>query len=132
MRRHLLHILAPAVMAGAVAGEEAAPRLALPSGLEARFHERLRDVAAAGEVVRFRFVASAFSDSMPFETVMADLEYLCTEFVVPRVRSGGAVPDRVIISLADKPAEFGVFDPETDQVFEAYRIEDGACIWEMF
>jgi hypothetical protein len=38
----------------------------------------------------------------------------------------------VIVSLADRESEFGIYDEAVTQVFEAYRVEGGRCIWEMF
>ena len=39
-------------------------------------------------------------------------------------------PARVIVSMSDRPTEFGAAVPEATQFFEAYRIEKGVCIWE--
>ena len=62
----------------------------------------------------------------------ADLEWLCTEYALPRIADIGPRPGRVVISLADRPSTFGVHDPDVVQVFEAFRPEDGTCNWEMF
>ena len=107
-------------------------RLVLPSGLEAGLHEMLWDRPGQGLTYRFRFVAPGFSGEEDFEKIMADLEYLCTTYAVPRLSNIGPQPSQIVISLADRPSEFGVIDPSVRQVFEAYRVEDGACIWEMF
>ncbi len=104
----------------------------LPSGLDAELQEMIWDQPGQGLVYRFRFVAPRFKADADMDRTMADLAYLCTEFALPKVAKTGPSPNQIIISLADKPSEFGQFDPNVTQVFEAYRIENGACIWEMF
>jgi hypothetical protein len=116
---------------GAVAQGDA---LRLPSGLQARLHETLRDRrAGTGLIYRFRFVAAGFeADDAGFDAVTADLEWLCTEYALPRIADMGPQPARVVISLADRPSGFGQDDTDAVQVFEAFRPEDGTCRWEMF
>lgn len=101
-------------------------RMDLPSGLEAHLQEVLRHDG----VWRFRFVAPGFTRDAGLETIAADLEHLCNAHALPN--APGAAGARIIVSLADRPSEFGVLDPETTQVFEAYRVENGTCIWEAF
>ena len=61
---------------------------------------------------------------------MADLEHLCNAYALPKIADNtGPKPNQIIISLADKPSKFGQFDADVTQVFEAYRVESGACIW---
>jgi len=125
--------LAAAVAApaqGAAQGEAKEERLVLPSGLAARLQEVIWQ---AGDVARFRYVAPGFGGEAPLAEVSADLAHLCEAHAAPRVRAergGGDV--RVVVSLADRASEFGVYDPQVRQVFEAYRLENGACIWEAF
>lgn len=110
-----------------------AARLTLPSGLEATFHEMLWDRPGDGLVYRFRFVAPAFrSAGADVERVGADLAFLCQSYAVPRLAKPGPQPSRIIVSLADRAAEFGALSAEVDQVFEVFSIRDETCIWEMF
>ena len=103
-------------------------RLILPSGLEAELLEVLQE----GDLRRFRFVAPAFTRAMTLEAISVDLEHLCEKIALPALAEP-ATPDlRIIMSLADIPSEFGVPDPDVAQVFEAYRVQDGLCIWEVF
>ncbi len=104
----------------------------LPSGLEAELQEMIWDQPGQGLVYRFRFVAPAFERADDMDIVMADLEYLCTNFALPKLANTGPMPNQVVVSLADKPSEFGQFDPTVTQVFEAYSVKSGTCIWEMF
>ena len=106
--------------------------LAVPSGQPVEFVEMLWDRPGGGLVYRFRFLAPHISAGMGFEQSAADMEYLCREYALPRVANTGPVPRQIIISLADRPVEFGVTDTEAVQFFEAYRVENGGCIWEMF
>ena len=105
----------------------------LPSGLETRLQEMLWDRPGSGLVYRFRFVAEEFApEGADFDVLQEDLAFLCNEFALPKVSNVGPVPGQIIISLADRDSEFGVFDPEVSQVFEAYSVDDGACVWEVF
>lgn len=108
--------------------------LPVPSGQPVTFHDVIRDArGAAGLTYRFRFVAPGIAregGSIPFEAAAADMEHLCNAFVVDRLSAMGPKPARVIVSLSDRPTEFGAAAPEVTQYFEAYRIEEGVCIWE--
>lgn len=105
--------------------------IALPSGLEARLQEMLWDRPGNGLVYRFRFVAEEFTGDEPFEMQSVDLEYLCNEYALGHVAGIGPLPSRIVISLADRPTEFGQFDPDVAQVFESFSLEGERCIWEM-
>lgn len=126
-------VILPALVLGlaAAAQEEA---LRLPSGLEARFFEVLTDRPAGGGLIyRFRYVSEAFdADPEHLAALDDDLLWLCERHALPRISNIGPQPGQVVISLADRESAFGVYDPDVMQVFEAYRPEGGACIWEMF
>lgn len=108
-------------------------RLVLPSGLEVYVQEMRLDRTGVGAVQRFRFVAPEFAGvGEAFELVRADLEYLCNSYALARLPAEEPVPDQIVISLADRPSDFGVVDPSVIQVFEAYSVKDGTCIWESF
>jgi len=125
----VLALAGPAMAQQDKAKEE---RLVLPSGLEAGLQDVLSDRSGQGLTYRFRFVAPEFTGKEEFDSIMADLEYLCTAYAIPRLPNLGPKPRQVVISLADRPVEFGVMDAAVPQVFEAYRVEDDTCIWEMF
>ena len=115
----------------AAAQEEA---LRLPSGLEARFFEVLTDRPAGGGLIyRFRYVANGFAAGAErFDAIADDLVWLCEAHAISRIANIGPQPGQVIVSLADRESEFGVYDDAVAQVFEAYRVEGDRCIWEMF
>jgi len=130
-----LHIAALALWASAAAAQQdeaKEERLVLPSGLEAQLQEMLWNEPGIGLVYRFRFVAPDLTGQEDFETTMTDLEYLCNSYAVPRLSNIGPQPRQIVISIADQASEFGVINPDVTQVFEAYRLDQGGCIWEMF
>ncbi len=117
----------------AMAQEVEPLRVKLPSGLEAKLLEVLSGPSSAGLVYRFRFVAEGFVPSEDtVELVQLDLQYLCDAYALDRLPGIGPQPSQIVISLADRPTEFGVADPSARQVFEAFSPEGRACIWEMF
>lgn len=131
---HIAALAGLAAPALAMAEIEVTPEepLILPSGLEAELQEMIWDRPGGGLVYRFRFVAPGFTGVDDMSVVMADLEYLCNTFAVPRLANTGPQPGKIVVSLADQPSEFGIFDPDITQIFEAYSVKDGVCIWEMF
>lgn len=107
--------------------------LSLASGPAAHLQERLIEEGEDGLVHRFRFVSEGFDPSAQApETVMTDLQALCTHYAIPALSAADRRPDRIVISLADRAVEFGVMAAEARQVFEAFSIEDDVCIWEMY
>lgn len=115
-------------------GEDAA--IAVPSGQVVTLQEIIWNAPGPmGLVTRFRFLAPAIArdgGTVGFAAASADMAHLCQVFALDRVVQAGPAPAQVIISLADQLVPFGEAAPEATQYFEAYRIEDGACIWEAF
>lgn len=88
-----------------------------------------------GLTTRFRFVAPQIArdgGSVDFEMAAADMVALCQNFALARISEFGPAPGQIIISLSDRPVPFGESMPEATQFFEAFTIEDGQCIWEMY
>ncbi len=107
--------------------------IAVPSGQQVTFLEAIHDAPGPeGLTARFRFLAPGIAGELPFEAAVEDMQALCDHFALPRIPAIGPVPAQIVISLSDRPVEFGLPDPEATQFFEAYRIEDGTCIWEPF
>lgn len=105
----------------------------VPSGQEVQLLDVIRDEQGpAGLTYRFRFVAPAIAQTVDFETAAADMEHLCRTYALPRLSAIGPVPAQVIISLSDRALPFGAPAPDATQFFEAFRVEDGDCIWEAF
>lgn len=110
--------------------------LALPSGQIVTLIETIwNTMGPAGLVTRFRFLAPQINvetGTVPFEAASQDIAWACQNFALAKVVEFGPLPSQIIISLEDRPVPFGEADPEALQFFEAFRIENGACIWEVF
>lgn len=88
-----------------------------------------------GLTARFRFLAPAIArdtGTVDFDTASLDMQHLCQTYALARIANTGPQPSQVVISLSDRAVPFGEADPEATQFFEAYRVEDGTCIWEAF
>ncbi|PKP79808.1 MAG: hypothetical protein CVT80_14575 [Alphaproteobacteria bacterium HGW-Alphaproteobacteria-2] len=60
------------------------------------------------------------------------METLCSEVGLPILAAGGGEVERIVVSISERPVPFGTSDPATAQVFDMFRPEHGACIWEPF
>ncbi|WP_245848463.1 DUF6497 family protein [Actibacterium ureilyticum] len=88
-----------------------------------------------GLTVRFRFLAPQIERDlgrMTFIEAEADMAHLCEHYALPRMAGSGPAISQIIISLSDRILEFGEISPDATQFFEAYRPENGTCIWEGF
>lgn len=107
-----------------------------PSGQAISFLETVQSAPGPGGLtVRFRFIAPGIAKaggSVDAEAAQADMLWLCDSYAVPRLPQGGPVPAQIVISLSDRAVPFGETAPDATQFFEAYRVEDGHCVWEPF
>jgi len=130
MRRGILAMTV--LVAGGVSAAIDDP-IEVPSGQPVTFQEMIWDQPGQGLSYRYRFVAPEIGlAGRGFEDVAGDMEYLCNTYAVPRLAETGPVPNQIVISLSSAPSEFGVADPDITMFFEAYTVQDGTCIWEMF
>lgn len=116
-------------------GPLAAEPVAVPSGQDLSLHEVLLDDSSGDLLVRFRFVAPDIArdgGSVAFAEAAVDMAHLCDTWVTPYLSDFSLTPERVVISLADRPVPFGASDPDATQFFEAYRLESARCILEEF
>lgn len=120
--------------AQSVPGDGAA--VALPSGQVVTLAETIWNAPGpTGLVTRFRFLAPEINPetgSVDFPAAADDIAWLCQNYALERVTDFGPLPSQIIVSLEDRVVPFGESDPDATQFFEAYSIENGACIWEMF
>jgi len=125
-----------AVVVLALATPAAGQEITLPSGRIATFFDLITDrPGPAGRTYRFRFLDPQIAlggTETGIDDRGADMDHLCSEFVLPRLATIGPPPQQVIISISDKPVEFGAADPGASQYFEAYSVEGGVCSWEGF
>jgi hypothetical protein len=107
--------------------------VALPSGLEAALLEGFVELQPDGaRWGRFRYVMPALAEGADFDAVQQDFSALCEGQALPMLEATGETVALVVVSLMDKPMEFGQSDPGTVQYFESFAIRDGRCIWEEF
>lgn len=108
----------------------------LPSGQSVTLIETIMNTPGPnGMVARFRFLAPQINPengSVDLETASNDIAWLCQNYALARVAELGPMPSQIIVSLEDRAVPFGESDPEAVQFFEAFRIENGSCIWEVF
>ncbi|WP_284164280.1 DUF6497 family protein [Frigidibacter sp. SD6-1] len=108
----------------------------VPSGQTVTYFETIQNAQGPeGLTYRFRFIAPAIArdgGTVDADTALLDMEFLCNTFAMKAVPSTGPQPAQIVISLADRPVPFGEPAPEATQFFEAFRPEDGACVWEGF
>ena len=60
------------------------------------------------------------------------MQALCDSFALPRTDGMVPAPQQIVISFAGAAVPFGEAAPDVVQFFESYRIENGACVWEVF
>ena len=128
LRRYRL--VAFAVIVATVAGAQD-----VPSGQPITLHEVLLDNVNGEDWLRFRFIAPrigradsdiSYADSAP------DMAHLCGNVVIPYMAEYNLTGHLIVVSLADQETEFGATNPDATQFFDAFRVENGACIWEVF
>jgi hypothetical protein len=111
----------------------AAETIAVPSGQAVSFVEVIRDARGpSGLTYRFRFLAPGIGGEVPFEAASADMLYLCQTYALPRIAGSVPQPRQIVVSMDDRPVQFGVPAPEATQFFEAYRPEGETCVPELF
>ena len=115
------------------AAPAAAQQIAVPSGLEFTLHDVILE--ADVRVARFRFIVPSIAVTAghkEFADVIDDLQYVCDSVIVPALHGNGWDSGDVVVSVSDRPVDFGVYDPEVIQFFQPFRMEADACIWEDF
>lgn len=130
-----LRLLSPLIALVLAAPVFAAEVPAVPSGQDISLIEVIEDTAPGALWVRLRFLAPAIArdtGTIGFDQATADMEALCAAIAVPYVADHGLKPERVVVSLSDRPLPFGQSDAEATQFFDLFRIEGGLCIWEAF
>jgi hypothetical protein len=130
-----LRDLLPAQAEGEQASAGSDDLIAVPSGQPVTLQEVIWNAPGPqGLTLRFRFLAPEIraGGTVDFDTAMADMLHLCQTFALPRLADFGPAPAQVIISMADVALPFGDAAPEATQFFEAYSVQDGTCVWEIY
>lgn len=117
-------------------GVQAADVIVVPSGQTVTLIDVITNIPGpSGLTTRFRFLAPAIArdgGKVDAETAAADMDDLCQTYALTRISNLGPQPAQIIISMADMDVPFGEDHPEATQFFNAYSIEDGKCVWDMF
>ncbi len=129
-----LMVVIPALAGAQMAVEEDKARIiTAPSGLEVELHEVMTNQIGDDLTYRFRFVAPKLIESGPSEDDrVTDMKFLCEEFALSELSEVDPTPLQVVISIADKAGEFGVYDPDINEFFEFYRVNGASCSWKLY
>jgi hypothetical protein len=106
-----------------------------PSGLVLHLQDVVWNAPGPdGLTLRFRFVAPglAEADEATIAATSDDMLWLCQTYALPRVPNTGPQPVQIVISVADRELPFGQAAPDAVQLFEAYDLADGECVWSVF
>ena len=107
-----------------------------PSGLSHDLQEMVLEPQGAPmgsvRVVRLRYVAVEIADesAMGFEKIEGDFKWLCQTDGIARRDKSAPNAEQIVISIASEPVAFGEIAPSVVQYFDAFRIENGDCIWD--
>lgn len=104
----------------------------MPSGRAVSPFEYLADEDSQGAVLRARYHVPALTGEEEVDGIFADMAHLCETDALARRGAMDAAPGRIVVSLSAAPLAFGETAPDVVQYFEAYRVEDGRCVWELF
>lgn len=111
--------------------------LEVPSGQTITLLEvNQQDGNQGGSAIHVRFLAPEIArttGSIAFSQAEEDMAVICQDYVLPHLSKITDVePEQIVIVLADRWVEFGVSDMEATQFFEAFRPENGVCVWDGF
>ncbi|MFO6462863.1 DUF6497 family protein [Jannaschia sp. KMU-145] len=124
-------ILATLVLAAPAAAQDT-----IPSGQAVVLWQVLWErVDGQGTQAILRFIAPGVArdgGTVDFEAAQADMDWLCATHAVPIAALPHARTESVLVNLMDRPVPRGATDPEAQQFFTVYTIENGACSPEAF
>lgn len=130
--RSLLLLTTLAALAGCQDEAPASGTVEVPSGREVSLIDVVTNAPGPeGAAARFRFLAPGLNPDEA-ATAAVDMQALCDSYALPRIGSMVPMPQQIIISLSAEAVPFGAAAPDVVQFFEAYAVQDGACIWEPF
>ena len=125
-------LAALAVVAGCEEEKGDGPKVEVPSGRKLSLIDVITNAPGpAGATARFRFLVPGLA-SEEADAAAADMQALCDSFALARTDGMVPAPQQIVISFAGEAVPFGEAAPDVVQFFESYRIENGACVWEVF
>ena len=108
------------------------PGIEVPSGRTVSLIDVITNAPGpAGATARFRFLAPDLSLE-DADAAAADMQVICDNFALERTEGMVPEPQQIIISFASAEVPFGEAAPDVVQFFESFRIENDACVWEVF
>lgn len=130
LRAMLLSALA--AVAGCQEETVEGPKVEVPSGRTLSLIDVITNAPGPeGAAARFRFLAPGLT-SEDADTAATDMQVICDSFALERTDGMVPEPQQIIISFASAEVPFGEAAPDVVQFFESFRIENGACVWEVF
>ncbi|MFO1203490.1 MAG: DUF6497 family protein [Tabrizicola sp.] len=110
----------------------AGPEVKVPSGRALSLIDVITNAPGpSGAAARFRFLAPGLVEA-DADTALADMQVVCDSFALPRTEGTVPTPQQIIITFMSAEVPFGEAAPDVVQFFESFRIENGACVWEVF
>ncbi|SMR83214.1 hypothetical protein SAMN04488030_3128 [Aliiroseovarius halocynthiae] len=111
--------------------------LDVPSGQPVTLLEiNHQDGNRGGSAIHVRFLAPEIARDtgrIAFSQAEEDMAVICQDYVLPHLsKITETEPEQIVIVLADRWVEFGVSDMDATQFFEAFRPENGVCVWDGF
>ena len=108
------------------------PGIEVPSGRTVSLIDVITNAPGPeGATARFRFLAPDLSLE-DADAAAADMQVICDNFALERTDGMVPEPQQIIISFASAEVPFGEAAPDVVQFFESFRIENDACVWEVF
>ncbi len=130
--RRAFPLMVITTLAGCQEEPAAGPTVEVPSGRELSLIDVITNAPGpAGAAARFRFLAPGLA-SADAETAFADMQVVCDSFALERTKGTVPEPQQIIITFMSAEVPFGDAAPDVVQFFESFRVENGACVWEVF
>jgi Family of unknown function (DUF6497) len=127
-----LSLILIAALSGCQEDGSAGPKVEVPSGRELSLIDVVTNAPGpTGAAARFRFLAPGLA-AEDAETANADMQVVCDSFALARTDGMVPEPQQIIITFMGAAVPFGEPAPDVVQFFESFRIENGACVWEVF
>ncbi len=103
--------------------------------MEVAYLDTVQNAPATGLVYRFRFVAPGIAGTAapwPKTRRRPTWRRCATASRSRGIASTGPQPNQIVISFSRPAGAVRRAGPEATQFFDAYRIEAGKCVWELF
>ncbi|MFN4057313.1 MAG: DUF6497 family protein [Roseinatronobacter sp.] len=122
---------------GALAAPAGAEALRLPSGNDAAVLDQIWDEDM--DMIRLRYIVPKLAEPPALyladgERVFSDMQWLCEQTLTDLAGAGQDLAAEgwrgAIVTLLDRPLDFGQRDPSVVQVFESFVFGMDGCDWD--